>query len=331
MTDPSLPDLAEMEQGKQESPTGNLKEQIQARLGQQLHAARERKEITITEASLKLRLRETYLRELESGDWSNLPEEVYVLAFLRQYAALLGEDIHEDIEVLKSGGYQLTKPFTMPDPPIAPNKMWAMAAGILFVLLFILFNIVGNDGKETPLPETPATNASPLPTEKIATKQTTSKEMVKKDITPVAQPSAAQPSAAQPSVALSNSGNPSTNTNIEALSQMDKEAKASSPAALPEKAFKTHRYRLTAIGASVWLQVHNPSGTLLNEALLHPGQSLRLKSSASFLSVTCGNAAALQIEVDGTLYAAAGTLGAPGKVLHDFRIEVQTRTIHESP
>jgi len=309
MTSPLLSDQTEMEQEKNESPADDLKRQIQARLGQQLHAARERREITITEASSRLRVREAYLNGLESGDWSNLPEEVYVLGFLRQYAALLGEDFNEDIEALKSGGYQLTKPFTMPDPPIAPNKMWAMAAGILFVLLFILFNVVGDGEKDTPSPEASAVNTSPLPAEKTVTNQTVPKEMP-------------QIPVAQTLDVLSGSGKPSANMNIEALSQMDKEAETSSPAALPEKTFKTHRYRLTAIEASAWLQVYNPSGTLLKEALLHSGQSLRLESSEPFLSVICGNAAALQIEVDGTLYAAAGTLGAPEKVLRDFRIEV---------
>ncbi|GMQ99449.1 MAG: hypothetical protein BMS9Abin18_0267 [Zetaproteobacteria bacterium] len=309
MTDSFPPDLTEVEQGEKESPADDLKRQIQVRLGQQLQTARERREITIAEVSSRLRIREAYLKGLEDGDWSNLPEEVYVLGFLRQYAALLGENFHEDIEALKSGSYQLTKPFTMPDPPIAPNKMWAMAAGILFVLLLILFNVVGSGEKDTPPPEAPSTNTSPPATEKTA-----SKEMEKRNITP----------AAQPPDALSDSGKPPVSTNVEALSlsQTDNEAGASPPAALPEKVFKTHHYRLTAIDASAWLQVHDPSGTLLKEALLHPGQSLRLESSAPFLSVTCGNAAALQIEVDGTLYAAAGTLGAPEKVLRDFRIEV---------
>jgi len=311
MTDSLPPDMTEVEQREIESPADDLKRQIQIRLGQQLHTARKRREMTITEASSRLRIREVYLRGLESGDWSNLPEEVYVLGFLRQYAALLGEDFHEDIEALKSGSYQLTKPFTMPDPPIAPNKMWAMAAGILFVLLFILFNVVGDGEKEAPPREAPATNTSPLPPEETATKQSISKEVAKRDTTPIVQ----LPDA------LSNSGKTSTSTNIKTLPQMDKEAEISSPVALPEKVFKTHRYRLTAIETSAWLQVHDPSGTLLKEALLHPGQSLRLESSAPFLSVTCGNAAALQIEVDGILYAAAGTLGAPEKVLRDFRIE----------
>jgi len=311
MTDSLPPDLAEAEKKGKEFPADDLKKQIQVRLGQQLHTAREHREITITEVASRLRIREVYLRGLESGDWKNLPEKVYVLGFLRQYATLLGEDFHEDIEALKFGSYQLTKPFTMPDPPIAPNKMWAMAAGILFVLLFILFNVVGDGERKVPPPEASTVNTSPPVAEKTATKQILSEEVAKRDITPVAQSSDA----------LLNSGKVSTDTNIKTLPQMDKEAEIASPVASPEKVFKTHRYRLTAIETSAWLQVHDPSGTLLKEALLHPGQSLRLESSAPFLSVTCGNAAALQIEVDGTLYAAAGTLGAPEKVLRDFRIE----------
>jgi len=307
MTDPLPSNRMETEQETKEPSADDLKKQIQARLGQQLRATRERKEITITEASSRLRVREGYLTGLESGDWSNLPEEVYVLGFLRQYAALLGEDLQEDINALKSGKYQLTKPFTIPDPPIAPSKMWAVAAGIIFVLLFVLFNAVDGDN-ETPLPEAPVANTSPIPIEKMDTKQTHPKEAVKSNAI----------SATQPHETPSDADKPATNTNNKVLSPIKETVP---PPATSEKTLETHRYRLTAIEASAWLQVYDSSGTLLKEALLHPGQSLRLESSEPFLSVTCGNAAALKIEVDGTLYAEAGTLGAPEKVLHNFRIE----------
>jgi len=303
-------DLVDKKQTDKKPSAGDLKIQIQAQLGQQLRAARQSKEITITDVSSKLRIREVYLKGLESGDWSKLPEEVYVLGFLRQYSALLGKDFHEEIEALKSGEYHLTKPFTIPDPPIAPSKMWAMTAGILFVLLFILFNAVDDDGDQKIMPpEAPVASTSPILGGKSAAKETTPEATEKMNTAPAAQPP--EPSSAP--------GSPSTNINAEALSQT--EQKTPSPATSGNP-LKTHRFHLMAIDASVWLQVYTPSGTLLKEALLQSGQSLRLKSSEPFLSVTCGNAAALQIEVDDTLYAAAGTLGAPEKVLHDFRIEV---------
>jgi len=302
--------MEDKEQADKKLSADDLKKQIQTQLGQQLRVAREHKEITITDVSAKLRISEVYLQGLESGDWSKLPEEVYVLGFLRQYSALLGKDFHEDIEALKSGEYHLTKPFTIPDPPIAPSKMWAMTAGILFVLLFILFNAVDDDGdhKMTP-PETPVASTNPIPGGKSVAKERLPEATAKMNTTPAEQPS--EPSSAPDS--------PSTDINAEALPQTEQK---SSPPAISENPLETHSFHLMAVDASVWLQVYTPSGTLLKEALLHPGQSLRLKSSEPFLSVTCGNAAALEIEVDGTLYAAAGTLGAPEKVLHDFKIEV---------
>jgi len=307
------PDPTEMGQKIKEPSADDLKMQIQVKLGQQLHTARERKEIAITEASSTLRISKAYLEGLENGDWSKLPEEVYVIGFLRQYATFLGEDFHEEIETLKSGSYRLTKPFTIPDPPIVPNKVWAMAAGILFALLFILFNAVENGEDKIPLPEAPVADTSPAPAKETAEKQPVVEKSVEKNIS-----SAVTPPLTPSTVA----GESPPNDNIGMSSQTVEEAPSSATA---EKTLKMHRYRLTAIDASAWLQVHDPSGALLKEALLHPGQTLRMESSAAFLSVTCGNAAALQIEVDDTLYAAAGTLGAPEKVLHDFRIEVQDR------
>jgi len=304
-------DQANVKQADTESSAEDPKKQIQTRLGQQLHAARKRKDITIADASSRLRLHEAYLEGLESGDWSKLPEEVYVLGFLRQYAAFLDEDIREDITALKSGGYRLTKPLTIPDPAIAPNKTWAIAAGILFVLLFILFNAVGDGEKKISPPEARLADTNPITTERVTTtKQTVSEAMPTMPASPPAPPRAAPSVAGTPAAA---------NANIKALPLMEKET--ASPAAASKVLSTMHRYRLTAIRASAWLQVYNPSGTLLKEALLHAGQSLWLESDAPFLSVTCGNAAALRIEVDGALYAAAGTLGAAKKVLRDFRIE----------
>jgi len=312
MTDPSNHEQTRMEQIDKETPANEAKEQIQVRLGQRLCSARKRRGLTVREASAQLKIREVYLRALEGGDWNHLPEEVYVLAFLRQYAALLGEDCHEDIEALKSGDYQLTKPYTIPDPPIAPNKMWAIAAAILFILLFILFNTLENGKNETLSSKTSIADTSPPPPDRTTTtKHLTPKDTVKENA-PLAPPLASQlPAAASDSSPPSPKINPTT---------MPQTKKVLPLAAITKKVARIHRYRLTAIGSSAWLQVRDSSGILLKEVLLHPRQSVSLESDAPFLMVTCGDAAALKIEVDHTLYAAAGTLGAAGEVLRGFRI-----------
>jgi len=331
MTKSLNPEQMKVEEADKETSANELKKQIQARLGQQLRSARECRELTISEAASQLKIRTVYLQGLESGDWSNLPEEVYVLGFLRQYAALLGENCHEDIEALKSSDYQLTKPYTIPDPPIAPSKMWAVAAAVLFVLLFILFNTVRDDGNESPPAKASVTDTNPVPV--IATtEQDIPEAPAEKNIPPAPQlPATSSDSSQKPDnvqmmpqdssqapVASSDSGQSSSNVTTVTPSQTKKELPLITTL---EKTVEMHRYRLTAIESSAWLQVYDSSGTLLREALLHSGQSLVLESDAPFLTVTCGNAAALKIEVDHALYAAAGTLGAPGKVLRGFRID----------
>ncbi len=313
MTDPSNPEHTEKEQTDKGIPANEPKEQIQARLGQQLCSARKRRKLTIREASAQLKISEVYLHALEGGDWHHLPEEVYALAFLRQYAALLGEDCHEDIEALKSSDYQLTRPYTMPDPPIAPSKIWAVAVGILFVLLFILFNTLKNSGDETPPPKILAANTSPtILADRIVT--------TTHPIPGVAVKGTTLPSLPHqlPAATISGSSQAASRANSATLPRITK----GFPLAVTTKmAIQTrHYYRLMAIGSSVWLRVYDPSGSLLKEVLLHAGQSLSLKSDAPFLTITCGNAAALKIEVDHTLYAAAGTLGTKKEVLRDFRI-----------
>ncbi len=293
------------------------RDELRRELGTRLKDARERRGLSIDEASSRLRIRKDYLRALEDADWSHLPEEVYAIGFLRQYARFLGEDVDGAVAELKSGDYRLTKPFTMPDPPIAPNRGWAIAAGLAFVLLLILFNTVGDDEPPAP-PGEPLTATQPSVT-----------------TPPPAPQQAPSPSGAEPT-----KGEPATqSTATPPATSAAPAATAAAPSARPASSAKTtlqpspapstrstppaatiHHYRLMAVGDKAWLQVHDHAGTLLREVLLRPGQSIRLDSDAPYLTVTCGNAAALQIEVDGETFAAAGTLGAPGKVLHNFRV-----------
>ncbi len=298
----------ERKEGGKQPSTNEARRQIRVRVGQQLRATRERREMTLPEASSQLRIRKNYLEALEKGNWRKLPGEVYALGFLRQYAALLDSDVQEDLEALKSGEYRLTKPFTMPDPPIAPNRMWAIAAGILFALLFILFNAVDN-GKDAPQsPEAPFTVTPPPPAQDAAPlEKAPRKEAAETNTTPDIQ----RQEAPLPSVSPASAVTPAAPVQTENQS-------AASPARAP---VEIHRYLLTAVGATLWIQVHDHDGTLIKEALLQPGEHFQLENSEPFLLLTCGNAAALQIMVDNELYAAAGTLGESGEVLRDFRIE----------
>lgn len=271
-------------------------EEIQSRealllqLAQCLKEVRASKKISLEEAALSLKLRPVYLEALESGKWDEMPGEVYALGFLKQYAAFLGLDIGDSIEKLKTGDYKLTKPLTFPDPPIAPNRTWVIIAALAFVVLIILFNIFdSSEPEKSGMPAAETTEMQLAP--EITPSDTVS--AIEKVEPPVIE--SEQPVEEAPEVAVAE----------------------------PVE----HEYLLSAVGAEVWLQIYtDPSdgsaGVLVQEALLKDGESIAIHDASS-LQLTCGNAAALRIEIDGHISSEAGSLGEPGKVLRNFRLAAE--------
>src|SRR3989338_1177132 len=63
-------------------------------LGAQLKALRQKQFLTLEQAADKTKIQPCYLHALESGNYHNLPEPVYVRLFLKTYARTLGADVH---------------------------------------------------------------------------------------------------------------------------------------------------------------------------------------------------------------------------------------------
>ena len=60
------------------------------RVGEILKSQRERKELSLQDISNKTKIRLDYLEYIESGEYDKLPEEVYVVGFIRNYAESIG-------------------------------------------------------------------------------------------------------------------------------------------------------------------------------------------------------------------------------------------------
>lgn len=73
-----------------------------ARLGDALRTQRERMGITLEQAAEDTRIRDKFLRALESGDYQTLPGVVYTKGFLRNYADYLGLDPDQLIAQLQA-------------------------------------------------------------------------------------------------------------------------------------------------------------------------------------------------------------------------------------
>ncbi|MFQ5581724.1 MAG: helix-turn-helix domain-containing protein [Mariprofundaceae bacterium] len=277
------------------------REALLIELGKRLSTAREEQGHSLEDVVSGLNLRKVYVQALESGRWEDMPGEVYAQGFLRQYASYLRLDMDADIQRIKSGEYALTKPLTFPDPPIAPNKTWSITAALVFVVLFILFNIF-SPSDDTPeyqavVPEQPPLVTAPVIPPVI--------EMSDKEAKPADTPQA--------------------ETEPESSEQAEEQSVPTSLAITTDLSM-LHHYLFEAVGDAAWLQIFrvNEQGPdepeLIREVLLQPGESLTLDNAAGHLLVTCGNAAALQISVDGRIHAEAGTLGESGKVLRHYRL-----------
>lgn len=68
-------------------------------LGQYLREIRESEQYSLEQAARLLHIRPTYLKALESGNWSSLPGQAYGRGYLRSYAVLLGISGDEVMEV----------------------------------------------------------------------------------------------------------------------------------------------------------------------------------------------------------------------------------------
>lgn len=180
----------EPEQKESKPDQAALQKEMQHSLGNRLLQARERKGLSLSDVSEQLRIRKVYLESLEKGEWDELPEETYVRGFLKQYARLLNLDIGEELEALKPDEYHLTKPFTMPDPSIAPSRKWTIAVAAVFVLLVILFNVFRHTEERPriapPAPPEVLKPEKPQPTE-AATPEQQSASPAKKEAPTVAE------------------------------------------------------------------------------------------------------------------------------------------------
>jgi cytoskeletal protein RodZ len=323
-------------------------------IGSKLSQSRSTSGESIEQAVRKLKLRKSHLQALENGDWDNMPDDVYVLGFLRQYSQYLGIDLSDELHRLKNNQYALTKPLTFPDPPVAPSRRWAWIAGTAFVVLFILFNITTEkqhmDKQDIDAASAPATAVEPA-ADTASGMQASDKIVAaggaaQRVILPSADQAAAE-TQPEPSPADNSPINkaPAIKTAVTATSGDEERAPAipaatdsalaaphhkaqTAPAQRPGVNTTMHRFRFDAVGSPVWLQISRPDqsgsgkGSLVKEVLLQPGFHTTIHAQSESLWITCGNAPALRISVDGSVFAAAGSLGTGKKVLRDYRFSI---------
>lgn len=297
MTEPTV---TETEPHKEATQPKVDRQALLQSIAQRLVAARQASGQSVEDVMRDLKLRRIYLEALESGNWDDMPGQVYALGFLRQYAAHLHLQMEDEINQLKDGQYELTKPLTYPDPPIAPARKWAVIATVFFVVLFILFNISGRHDE----PQNSGVVIPPAPVESVPTAPAPAAPVTEDETTTqTTAPDVPAPAAL-----------------TETITETPPPAAETGP---------MHKVDLEAVDSEVWLEVYLPSkegtqGELYKQKLLQAGDHMLIETALPELLITCGNAAALRIRVDNAERVAAGSLGKPGKVIRDFRLNLES-------
>jgi cytoskeleton protein RodZ len=88
-------------------------------IGAEFRRERETRGISLASVAQHLRIREEYLRAIETGQHDVLPGRVYGIGFVRGYATLLGFDGDEAVERFKAeaGGIDRATALAFPSPP----------------------------------------------------------------------------------------------------------------------------------------------------------------------------------------------------------------------
>lgn len=285
------------------------KEDILLEVGRLLKGERQRTSTSIDTVANALNLRESYLKALEAGDWSNMPGEVYALGFLRQYADYLNLNLDDSIEKLKSGHYHLTKPLTFPDPPVAPKKSWMIFAAVAFVLLFIILNIFDH---------TPAPLPSQLMQNSAVTMQNAD-EITHENNIPSTEKLNDSQQEEPIEQAITTSLPSSKDSTLKPTLKIEQKAQVKRT---DINEVLTYNYKFTAVTNDVWLQLHdsNEPPTLIREALLKKGESMQVTYSKP-LRLTSGNALSLKITLNKQVIIQVNQLGEKGKVLRSYLLQ----------
>ncbi|PMP73695.1 MAG: DUF4115 domain-containing protein [Roseiflexus castenholzii] len=148
-----------------------LQENAMSQLGERLRAARESQGISLSQAAAETRILQRYLVALEDGDYQNLPGDVYVRGFIRNYAAFLGLSADELIDLYRYERGR-TDPIRIVPATSNPRVRGCIApslVGVFFVVLalvgvtYLVLSATNRIGENAQLATIPTATIPPVP------------------------------------------------------------------------------------------------------------------------------------------------------------------------
>ncbi|HEY1096606.1 MAG TPA: RodZ domain-containing protein [Alphaproteobacteria bacterium] len=306
-------------------------------IGAQLREAREARNLTLDAVADELMIRKYYLQALEEGAYRNLPERVYAIGFVQNYSQLLGMDTETLTEQFKREAYgsrgAARVELNMPTPAsqsMLPSRPAIFAVGGLLLIL-----VIGGIVWSSRSPEKTATSILQPPvnadSDMIPAQQLdiVNQPVISDQDSGFAAPTAAAPPVPETTSIVSGSGTVTTTdpASVPALAPTDAPATAAAPAkaeiatqpaaadpAKPADAAKPAttapagtRILIEALEPS-WVEIADGDGNILYTNILRVGQALPIPNKPG-VTLTTGNAAGIQIILDGKKIGALGGKG----------------------
>ncbi|BAZ93631.1 uncharacterized protein FOKN1_1232 [Thiohalobacter thiocyanaticus] len=298
--------------------------------GSRLREARERKGISPAEVAAQLHLHEHIIVALEQDDHERLPAPIYVRGYVRAYARLLGLDEEELLALYQPAESPELRTVGMPPPAqralVKPRLPWrtlglllvlAVLGGLALVTLPGLWERFSGDDTDTVL----GTDAPSLPGALPDASETQAEAGVDGDAairlptltTPLPEPAPQPVPESAPESAPESSPEPAAAPSMPELplpevSPPEAEAVAPAeptpPAPPAEPASMLRRVRLQ-LNQESWISIRDGAGEALLVGLYPAGSEHRV-SGRPPLQVVLGNAAGVELSVDGRPYDLTG-------------------------
>lgn len=261
-------------------------------VGEVLRMAREERGLTLDMVADELMIRRFYLESLEAGAFRDLPERVYAIGFVKNYANYIGLEVQPIIDQFKREAYGTRNlnnyriDLAMPEPvlhSIVPGRSAIISAvAVLLILIAGIVFFTRGSGHEKSAPSVP----SPMV-----------------DAAPVVD----APVAAASTPASTSAPAPETVTTTTEAPEFTSAAPATAPpAAAPVVAHLKNRQAIEAL-QSAWVEIRDAGGKTLYTGILKATQLLPLPDNAR-VTLTTGNAGGLRLVIDGQPQAAFGQI-----------------------
>jgi cytoskeleton protein RodZ len=313
----------EMSPGVETRPM-EAKESEFTRVGLLFKEARERRGMTVKQASQALHIRQLYISSIETGNLSALPGYAYKVGFIKTYASFLGLD---PVQLLRDLGlYEETPPtyssftYSIPlDQQKKPSLKIVLAAT---TLLFIAGGTLYVANNRAYLPE--GGSVPTIPSQSPTLERGQPSDQKDRDQTEGAEPSVShRPAASDP---ISSGTNPSVpNT----PGQTPQSPASLVPAPLPQGTSKPESTPSDRVGEEdttitikavkdSWVQVTNETGKAVFVRLMRAGETYTLPATGVY-RLNTGNGAGIKLLLGDK---STPSLGKDGQVMRGISLDV---------